>query len=212
MRTCTRCHGIYPDEDSFCSKCGSPLSAADTGSSGPAEARPVGQQGRVAKPRRAPVLVSVLMAIVTLGGGIAAFFIVGGKGCGHVEGSLTSTGRPLGDFTFTPATCRSGQRMSFNGVGLIGNGPTEGGILVIDDVAKGKFLKVEIPGSCRPPDYEVCTEIDIVRENCTVFEVSIRQTSTTVNDIRLVDGHARIDCTFPQGGTAKADLVFENCD
>ena len=102
--------------------------------------------------------------------------------------------------------------MSFFGVVLLGAGPDDGGILVVDDPIKGKLLKVEVPGTCKPPDREVCTEVLITPEQCGQFDMKVERTSTTVNDVRLLDGHARIDCAFPEGGTAKADITFTSCD
>jgi Fe-S-cluster containining protein len=102
--------------------------------------------------------------------------------------------------------------MSFFGAILLGSGPTEGGVLVIDDAVQGKLLKVELPGSCQPPDYEVCTVVEVRPAQCRKFDVKLERTSTEVNDIRLIDGHATLDCTFPEGGTLTAGVVFESCD
>ena len=107
--------------------------------------------------------------------------------------------------------CRSGQQMGFFGAALLGDGPTKGGILVIDDVTRGKLLKVEVPGSCKEPDYEVCTVVDIKPEQCSQFDVKVSLTNTTVNDVRAVEGHMRVDCTVGESGVFKGSIDFSTC-
>ena len=150
--------------------------------------------------------------LLTVGGMGFMFFVMGGKGCSSVEGSLVSKGNPVGDFTFRPASCRSGQRRNFFGVAVLGEGQNDGAVIGIIDQVKGKVVKIEIPGSCTPPSYEECREVIIDREHCRVFRISVRRTSSQVNDITLLDGEIGLDCAFPEGGTVKADLKFENCD
>lgn len=148
--------------------------------------------------------------IITVG--VLGFMFVGGGSCSSVEGTFESAGDPLGTFTFMPAQCRSGERMNVHGAILVGEGPTDGGVMVIQDPVKGPIVKVELPGSCQPPDHEVCTEVTIDKSECKVFKVKIRRTNTTVNDIRLMAGSLELDCQFKEGGTVKAKLDFDNCD
>jgi len=152
------------------------------------------------------------MAVNFLIIGIVFYFVFGKGGCSSVEGQFVATGEPLGSFTFIPASCRSGQRMNFFGVAILGKGPNDGAIVPIQDVTQGKMVKVEVPGSCQPPDLEICKEIDIKPEQCEVFELSVKRTNTTVNNIVLLDGYLKLDCKFPEGGTAKADMKFTSCD
>lgn len=148
--------------------------------------------------------------IITVG--VLGFLFFGGGSCSSVEGAFESAGEPLGTFTFVPAQCRSGERMNVHGAILVGKGPTDGGIIVVQDPVKGPTVKVELPGSCQPPDHEVCTEVTIDPSECKVFKVKIRRTSTTVNDIRLMAGSLELDCQFKAGGTVEAKLEFDNCD
>jgi len=153
-----------------------------------------------------PMAIGPVIAI-----GVVGFMLTSGS-CSSVEGKLVSTGQPMGNFTFVPAQCRSGERVNEYGAILVGEGPQDGGIMVIRDAKDGDIVKVEVPGSCKPPDHEVCTEVTIDPKDCKVFKVSIRRTNTTVNDIRLMDGSLELDCKLDQGGTVKAKLDFENCD
>jgi hypothetical protein len=212
MKTCPGCGREIAEADArFCPGCGGRLDAGRTFEAPP---QPIGP-GRLAPDARARrkrrIIMIALLADIPIFA-IVFFLAFSGKGCGHTEGSFIAQGQPLGDFTFTPTRCRSGQRMSFFGAILVGDGPTEGGLLVGEDAVKGKFVKLEVPGSCKPPDYEVCTELFIERSYCSVFEAGVKYTNTTVNDIRLVDGHLRLDCQFPEGGSVKADIQFENCN
>jgi hypothetical protein len=217
MPFCPHCgHENADPEARFCSRCGDAMRGAAREAASPDE--PPATLGPGATPARSPaqrrkrILWIILLADIPIIVAVVFFFGFHSKGCGHTEGAFVSQGQPLGDFTFTPTRCRSGQHMNFHGAVLVGDGPTEGGILVGEDVVKGKFVKVEIPGSCQPPDHEVCTERFVEREHCTIFEASAHKTNTTVNDIRLVDGHLKLACQFPEGGTVKADIKFENCD
>jgi hypothetical protein len=213
MAFCPGCGKEIVDTDAqFCGHCGRRLGVA----SRPVEARPeplgpgAPRASTPAKRGRRLLRIILLADIPIIA--VVLFFVFQGKGCGHTEGSLVAQGQPIGDFTFTPTQCRSGQRMSFFGAVLVGDGPTDGGILVGEDAVKGKFVKLEVPGSCKPPDYEVCTEVMVERSYCSVYEAHVENTNTTVNDVRLVDGHLKLDCKFPEGGSVKADIKFENCN
>jgi hypothetical protein len=135
-----------------------------------------------------------------------------GKGCSKPEGTLISKGKPAGDFTFVPKKCRSGERMQFFGAVMLGEGQQDGAVVAIHDPIKGKLVKVEVPGSCRPPDYEKCHEILIEQKQCSTFNVNVKRTNIIINEIVLIDGSLKLDCTFPEGGTIKADMKFENCN
>lgn len=203
MITCPRCNHRSDDSEArYCSRCGSSLEQARAS---------VPEGGTGAKPalkkfRLAFLIVGINIALV---GGTLLF---GGKGCSKTEGAFVSAGRPVGDFTIVPKKCRSGQRMNFFGAVLLGEGPDDGAVVAIIDPVRGKLVKVEVPGSCKPPDREVCREVLIEPSMCSKFDVSVSRTSTEVNDIRLLDGHISLDCTFPEDGTVRADLKFENCD
>ncbi len=209
MQYCTHCGRQAEDDARFCGGCGRAFGGA-AGS-----ATPAGPGGGGGVPGAAPSRKFRFRWVMLAGPVIMAgvfIFLFTNKGCSSTEGEFVAKGAPLGDFTFKPKQCRSGQRMNFFGVVLLGDGPTDGGILVIEDAVRGKMLKVEVPGSCKPPDHEVCTEILVEPKHCKVYESSIERTHTEVNDVRLLDGHLRIDCTFPEGGTAKADIRFTGCD
>lgn len=203
MQTCPRCNHQTDDEDDrYCSRCGSPLEQVRTS---------VTEREKAAR----PALKKFRLAFLIVGFNLALvgfIFMLGGRGCSKTEGTFVSAGRPVGDFTIVPKKCRSGQRMNFFGAVLLGEGPDDGAVVAIIDPVRGKLVKVEVPGSCKPPDREVCREVLIEPSMCSKFDVSVQRTSTEVNDIRLIDGHINLECTFPEDGSVHANLKFENCD
>ncbi|MCP4675024.1 MAG: zinc-ribbon domain-containing protein [Deltaproteobacteria bacterium] len=221
MAACPKCNQQVQDNSAFCSSCGATLGGAPP----PLLSSPVslpdlqGQQSPVnpkaaaarmkSKPKVAPIMGLAISVAIAICAGIFMFM---GKGCSSTKGVFVSQGAPLGNFTFTPKQCRSGQRMSMHGAVILGEGPTSGAVVVFRDPTKGELVKVEVPGSCRPPDYEICTEIIVDRQYCATYEISIQRTNTEVNRIRLIDGYLRLGCRFPQGGTISASIDFTNCD
>lgn len=214
MPCCPKCGSGTDAGDTFCRKCGTALSAAatptaeaPTAASAAAEAAADIESFRENEPKLRAVAIAVALVLVVP---LLLMFALG-KGCGRVEGTLVSSGKPLGDFTLTPAQCRSGDHMNFYGVILVGTGPTDGGLLVATEPAHGTYLKLEVPGSCKPPDYEVCTEVMIKREQCSHWDVDVSGSLVIVNERRVMHGHARAECAFPEGGMVKVDLDFERC-
>ncbi len=207
MRYCPNCNAKIDAIDRFCRMCGKDLAAVPV--TGPVPAAAGGPAGPMKQKKKGMVGVIALANVALVAGAVYMFAF---KGCSSIEGSFTAAGAPLGDFTFTPAQCRSGQRMSFFGAALLGKGEQDGAILVIEDAVRGKIVKVEVPGSCEPPDYEKCRVVEIVPSQCETFKLAVSRTGILVNDIRLVEGSLTLKCAFKEGGTASADLVFTRCD
>lgn len=199
MRLCNNCHQqILDDSALYCSKCGTKLLAMQTApGASPARKKSI---ARV-------LLIALPLNIAMIGAGL---FMT--KGCSSVSGDVVSKGEPLGNFTFVPKQCRSGQRMSFFGSVLLGEGPQDGAVVAIMDPVKGKILKVEVPGSCEPPDYEKCKEVIIDPTFCSRYDMVVNRTSIMVNNIVLIDGHLNVDCAFPGGGSVKGNITFERCN
>jgi hypothetical protein len=199
MISCPKC-GHQPAESGalYCSRCGTALSAGSvTAAALPAAAR---------KKKLWMMLLPLNIVLVT------GAVLMAGKGCSSVEGTLVSRGGEMGDFTFVPKQCRSGQRMSFFGSVLLGEGRQDGAVVAILDPVKGKIVKVEVPGSCEPPDYEKCKEVVIDPKHCSVYDMKLERTSIMVNEIVLIKGSLDLDCTFPGGGTAKGSMTFDRCN
>jgi hypothetical protein len=210
MKTCLKCGNQSPDKDAFCSKCGSKLVTYQGGDRVSAElmtdtATPV--QGKQ-KQRRLRFLLFAILNFAIFSIGVSFFF---GKGCSSVEGTFVSKGKPAGDFNFVPNQCRSGQLMQFFGAVILGKGQQDGAVVAIIDPVKGKMVKVEVPGSCQPPDYEKCTEIILDPKYCSTYSVNVNRGNMEINDIFTINGNLSLDCSFPEGGSIKAKMKFSNC-
>lgn len=198
MRECHNCRQqIVDDEALYCSKCGTRLFDVPKSPNKPSAGRN----------RKRIWFIAIPLNIALIAGSI---FMV--KGCSSVTGNFIATGEPLGNFTFVPKQCRSGQHMSFFGSVLLGEGPQAGALVAIIDPVKGKMVKIEVPGSCEPPDYEKCKEVIIDPKQCSRYDVIVNKTGIMVNNIVMIDGRVNLDCVFPGGGTAKGEITFERCN
>lgn len=200
MSFCASCGNQFNEGDQFCAKCGT----ASKGGANPetAEAKP--------KTSRRGVLLASLFALPVWV--LIIYFATSAKGCSSAEGNLVASGDPLGDFIFAPAECSSGEHESFFGVLLLGKHANAGRIKAIIDGRDGKFLDLELPGSCSGPDGGGCKVVRVEPSSCDVFDLKIVKTDTWVNRIQLLDGSLKLDCAFEGGGRAQADLKFESCD
>ncbi len=121
-----------------------------------------------------------------------------------ITGSVTSKGGSLGTFTVTPTRCESGQHWSFFGVAFFVDGDSGSKIEVVQDPVHGWFVKVNEPGT---KNMEVFGDDD-----CKVLDADVHNTSTRVNDVRIVEGSLTFDCKSAKDGRVKGDLTFTGCD
>lgn len=134
-----------------------------------------------------------LAALLPLGltGGIAAliFYSLGTE----VTGSLELEGqRPL---AFVPSDCRSGQAYGFFGVDVVDESGQA--VRVISDPVHGPIVMVQ---------RQAGQSERLALTGCRTLDVKIQRTNTTVNDIRVLDGSAHLDCP-----NVKANLTFTGC-
>ena len=111
-----------------------------------------------------------------------------------LEGSLKMSGE-LGDTTFTPDGCESGQLNGFFGAQLTSEASSSTIVRAIKDPAKGTMIAVE-QGGKKP--------VVFTPEQCKKLEVNVRRTNTSVNEVWVVEGHTSADCPGLQG-TVKFD-------
>jgi len=157
--------------------------------------------------KKVMLFIAIAINLIMVGG----FFFMS-KGCSGVTGSLAAKGEPLGNFTFHPKQCRSGQHMNFFGSVILGEGQQDGAVVAIIDPVKGKIVKIEVPGSCLPPDYEKCKEVIIDPRHCSRYDVTVDKIPVMINNIVMVGGHVNMDCVFPGGGTLKGEINFTRCN
>ena len=120
---------------------------------------------------------------------VAALLTLGCKA--KLSGDLTVDGKP-----FTAESCRSGQASGFSGVDLV-------------DADGRKLRLVQIPNGTGaailfPPGATVGDEVG----GCGPLSVSTQ--SSTINNIRNVEGSATLECSNPKH-SVKGAVTFENC-
>ena len=208
MSYCPNCGHDASTTATFCEQCGSKLDSPLSGSSGSTPMAARTQKSSQSTGRK--LLIVALSSVVWVG--IGAFFLFGPDGCSSTEGSLVSRGEATGDFTLTPTSCRSGQHEGFFGVYLVPDKDNLGGLKIIKDPVKDYVVQLELPGSCSGDECEVVT---LKKKQCRVLKSKVVRTSTTVNDIVLLDGSIELDCEVKRKGEISeitANIKFESCD
>jgi hypothetical protein len=144
-------------------------------------------------PGRTPALATLATPLM-IAGGVALFFVLGNS-----EARGTLMGAVDGDeFTFVSDSCDSGQRAGFVGVELSEKDGTRV-IRLARDAIRGNLAIVADRGSGPP-------RLIIEGKNCSRFDLEVRDTSTVINDIRVVEGTADLDCEGLSGS-----VEFEGC-
>ncbi len=123
------------------------------------------------------------------------------------KGSLVGVGEPFGDFAMTVTDCASGQPQFFHGV-VLSSARAGEMIRVVIDPLQGTVVQLQLPQMCREAP---CAPVALDRGECPVFDIRVQDTGAERDDIRVLEGHLRLDCRFGAGGTAKADITF-SCD
>lgn len=212
MTTCAKCGRDNAPEARFCDRCAAPLASAP-GSAPAAGATAFPALASVAKRKKILRLVGLFVVIDIVA--VIIFFASGAFGS-SVEGEIRSAGLPNGDFVMAPPACHSGEHESFFGVWVApeleeidDRTGFRGGLKVLKNPLGQWEAYLESPNTCR--GFE-CQVLQVKKEHCLVFDIQVENSGTMVNDIRLREGHAKLECRFPEGGTLKVDLKFSGCD
>ncbi len=217
--TCGNCSSSVPKGYRFCPHCGSglpevPVDAdeiftAENGTPGTYGSETTAHGPPEKKKPTISLFISIAMSLV-VGGAMIFFF--SSKGCSEVTGIVTMKGHGSGQADMVAHMCRSGQHRNFFGVVVVGDGPNTGGIKLVQDPMSGWNLVAEVPGSCRGPNGgDPCTVMTFRSGDCRSFDADVHYSGIMVNEIRLLSGHLKAECSSSQG-TISADLVFKKCD
>jgi len=132
-----------------------------------------------------------------------------------VKGEIRARGKPFGDYVQKPSECYSGEHQNFFGVWVAppirtvkGREGFQGGLKLVKSELEVWNAYVESPIECEGLK---CAIRPVDRATCSTFDVEVRNTNTSYNDIRVREGHAKLDCKIPNGGTLHVDLVFCGC-
>ncbi|MEZ4366526.1 MAG: hypothetical protein R2939_09600 [Kofleriaceae bacterium] len=113
----------------------------------------------------------------------------------EVGGDLTVNGAP-----FAPTGCRNGVVHGFRGVALSGK---DGSNLRIAASMTGEAIVAILPGGARAE-----AQAGLELGKCGLL--TIGDQSSTINDVRNVEGKADLDCSA-KGYTLKGTVTFANC-
>jgi hypothetical protein len=195
--TCTKCDHSNVEGSKYCSQCAAPLperKASDSGKKGSGWWAVFG-------------ITAAVMGVI--------FLFNQFSGSGSAKGEIHSRGKPFGDYVLTATNCFSGERESFFGAwvtpkleDLGDRQAAKGGLKLVKGHTGEWEVYVESPLEC---ESFKCKIRPLNAEHCRVFEVEVRNTNTTVNDMRVREGRAKLDCTFPEGGSLSANLAFDGC-
>jgi hypothetical protein len=148
---------------------------------------------------------ATIILLVTCNVGCNAFR--DGTASGWVEAKGTA-----GAWVFEKGKCFSGQREQY--FGLIALGPEGSGqaIKLVKDGIRGWSAVINRPETCKGGGAEKpdCRAVMLTAESCTTLDVDVRNTSMTVNDIRVVEGSLTIDCSN-ETGSIRGKLTFDHC-
>jgi hypothetical protein len=160
--------------------------------------------GEVAFPAGVPVpggkaasggsAAAVLAPIIAVGAVAFVFFTMRTE----VSGTLSASG-PLGTWEFAADDCRSGQLDGFFGVSLTAKNGGGRRILLASDAVRGN-LAIVMQASATP------ARTVIEGATCRRFDLTVTRTSTTINDVRVLDGNVTLVCDGLSG-----TVTFEGC-
>lgn len=152
--------------------------------------------------RRAIIGVSIVAALALSG---ALAWVLVQVLSTKMTGSLRAEGEPLGSFSATWIGCDAGTGFvpQFLGADLEARG-AEGDVryrLRLHADTRQAFLTLPGRGDA----------LVLTPENCPTFQIDIRLTNVTVNDVRALDGRFLLECALPPGGRLRAEGQFETC-
>lgn len=150
-------------------------------------------RGRGGAPRRVSWIRAGLVAVLGCSAACAS----------SAEGSLRSTGAPLGDWELTPDECHSGELEGFFGVDLVDSSRPGRFVRIVKEPLAG--YAVALPNA-RDGGHGI-----IDGRGCELYDVRVVGTNTFINDVRALDGHLRLRCRFAGGGSVEGSVTFETC-
>ena len=101
--------------------------------------------------------------------------------------------------------CWSGQMLSFYGVDLFHDPDIEKRLRIVDDPVEG--MRIVLLGIVPTRDRVVVDD-----KSCSTFEVRLEPTNNYLNDIRILKGSLKLECTLPdEAGKLSATVELNDC-
>jgi hypothetical protein len=122
----------------------------------------------------------------------------------NLSGQIEIRSTVLGDFTFTPDGCRSGEHQVFLGADFI-------------DAADGHVLRLAIeplsgPGIRLFRGEAPFDEAVVLRPaDCAQFELSMQRNGWQLNEIHMLEISIALDCDLGEQGQVKGSLSAQYC-
>ena len=134
--------------------------------------------------------------------------------CTKIQGTISSRGDAVGNWTFTPDGCISGDRIRTVGATLYTDKNQKLGVRIAKDFNNMLSIAVIIPSTCKADG--TCQAVILDSKRCGKYSGDVNLTNiTTSDDYRKADGFVNFDCTVLIGakkGAIKGAVKFSNCD
>jgi hypothetical protein len=134
-----------------------------------------------------PALGTVVIVVVLVFGALAT----------ELEGTLRFSGARVGDVTFTPTSCDSGQLAGFSGVELGADGSPGLVVRLVEDPVQGDLVAIQRDGQ---------TPVVLKTADCKEMRIDVTRTNTKVNGVWSLEGSASFTCAELFG-----QLRFSGC-
>ena len=172
---------------------------------------PAVAKGTRERPRRPAPPTAAKAGTVAAVALLAALPMIFAIECGSSGGSVRVGGGPHGDFVVAASDCHALAPYGRFGANVHGDGGADGALYVTHDPTSGTLVRIEVPGSCGHASGVGCALIEIPAERCRTFDAAVENTRTVVNDVRLVRGHAELDCALADGTRIEGRVDFDGC-
>jgi hypothetical protein len=138
-----------------------------------------------------------------------------GLSCTKIEGSITSTGEALGNWTLIPDKCMTGDRSRKVGATLYTDKNPNLFVELFKDPYNRVLIAVAIPSRCDKKT-GACKAVILNQGQCSEYSADVKLTNVmTPDDFRGADGHVSLNCNVHVGvkkSRITAHVKFLNCD
>ncbi|HEY7372112.1 MAG TPA: hypothetical protein VIF57_08145 [Polyangia bacterium] len=151
--------------------------------------------------RRVTLTFGIGVVVVAVAGSLVGLML-SRRFAERVAGRVTADGTSVGTFASPVKDCASGHAFvpGFFGADLRSG---TGELLRVVDSGDGARLWLYPPAPGQGP-------LGIGKADCSRWDVLVDWTHVTVNRVKTVSGHVRVDCAAG-GGKVTADVDFERC-